>query len=234
MMQRYAELLAGHEAFVVPTLDEELTRDRILAMSFEEGRRVEQLGDQPQDVRDSVFAEVIELVARELFEWGLMQTDPNFANYRYREADNKIVLLDFGATREVDAQVRQSYRTLLKAGLDRDHAGVRQAAIDAQFMSPAVLEKHGDAIDRMIAIILGEMARDAPFDFGDRAFVPVLRDEGMAIAQDKAIWHIPPAETLFVQRKVSGTALLGARIGAVVNIHAIVRDVLERTSPTSS
>ncbi|MEL7737499.1 AarF/ABC1/UbiB kinase family protein [Citromicrobium bathyomarinum] len=232
MMQRYGELLAGHDAFVVPTLDEELTRDRILAMSYEEGRPVEQLGDQPQEVRDSVFAEVIELVARELFEWGLMQTDPNFANYRYREADRKIVLLDFGATREVDRDVQQSYRELLRAGLDRDHAGVRQAAIDAQFMSPAVVEKHGEAIDRMIDIILGEMAKDAPFDFGDRGFVPALRDEGMAIAQDKAIWHIPPAETLFVQRKVSGTALLGARIGAVVNIHAIVRDVLERTAAT--
>ena len=68
MMQRYGELLAGHDAFVVPTLDEEPTRDRILAMSYEEGRPVEQLGDQPQEVRDSVFAEVIELVARELFE----------------------------------------------------------------------------------------------------------------------------------------------------------------------
>ncbi|WP_300464274.1 AarF/ABC1/UbiB kinase family protein, partial [uncultured Nocardioides sp.] len=44
MMQRYGELLAGHDAFVVPTLDEELTRDRILAMSYEEGRPVEQLG----------------------------------------------------------------------------------------------------------------------------------------------------------------------------------------------
>jgi len=233
MMQRYGELLAGHDAFVVPTLDEELTRDRILAMSYEEGRPVEQLGDQPQEVRDSVFAEVIELVARELFEWGLMQTDPNFANYRYREAGRKIVLLDFGATREVDRQVQHSYRNLLRAGLDRDHAGVRQAAIDAQFMSPAVVEKHGEAIDRMIDIILGEMAKDAPFDFGDRGFVPALRNEGFAIAQDKAIWHIPPAETLFVQRKVSGTALLGARIGAVVNIHAIVRDVLERTGDLS-
>lgn len=233
MMQRYGELLAGHEAFVVPTLDEELTRDRILAMSYEEGRPVEQLGDQPQEVRDGVFAEVIELVARELFEWGLMQTDPNFANYRYREADRKIVLLDFGATREVDREVQQSYRNLLRAGLDRDHAGVRQAAIDAQFMSPAVVDKHGEAIDRMIDIILGEMAKDAPFDFGDRGFVPALRDEGFAIAHDKSIWHIPPAETLFVQRKVSGTALLGARIGAVVNIHAIVRDVLERTADLS-
>ena len=195
-----------------------------------QGRPVEQLGDQPQEVRDEVFAQVIELVARELFEWGLMQTDPNFANYRYREADRQIVLLDFGATREVSPAIAGSYRRLLQAGLARDHDGVRRAALEADFLAPAVLENHGEAVDRMIAIILSEMARDAPFDFGDRGFVPALRDEGMAIAEDKANWHIPPAETLFVQRKVSGTALLGARIGAVVNIHAIVRDVLARTA----
>ncbi len=229
MMQRYGELLAGHEAFAVPTLDEELTRDRVLAMSYEEGGPIERLADQPQEVRDGVFAQVAELVARELFEWGLMQTDPNFANYRYREADRKIVLLDFGATREVAPEIAASYRRLLDAGLARDHDAVKQAALDADFMSPHVVEAHGDAVDRMIAIILGEMAKDAPFDFGDRGFVPALRDEGMAIAEDKRAWHIPPAETLFVQRKVSGTALLGARIGAVVNIHAILRDVLGRT-----
>ncbi len=97
-------------------------------------------------------------------------------------------------------------------------------------MAPAVVEKHGESVDRMIDIILSEMAENAPFDFGDRGFIPTLRDEGMAIAQDKAALHIPPAETLFVQRKLSGTALLGARIGAVVNIHAVVRDVLARTA----
>ena len=79
----------------------------------------------------------------------------------------------------------------------------------------------------MIAIIVGEMGRDAAFDFGDRSFVPVLREEGMPIARDKASWHLPPADTLFVQRKVSGTALLGARLEAVVNVHAIVRETLE-------
>ena len=74
----------------------------------------------------------------------------------------------------------------------------------------------------MIAIITDEMNKDAPFDFGNRAFVPLLRDEGLAIAEDKQSWHIPPAETLFVQRKISGTALLGARLGAEINVRQLV------------
>jgi hypothetical protein len=75
------------------------------------------------------------------------------------------------------------------------------------------------------------MREDAPFDFGDRAFVPLLRDEGVAIAQDKDTWAFPPIETLFVQRKVSGTALLGARIKAKVNIRRITEEVLASTAP---
>ena len=170
MMQRYGELLAGHDTFVVPTLDEELTRDRVLAMSYEEGRPVEQLADQPQDVRDSVFAQLIELVARELFEWGLMQTDPNFANYRYREADRKIVLLDFGATRDVDPATAEGYRTLLAAGLAGDRDAVREAAQAAGFLGGAAIARHRPLVDRMIDIVVTEMNRPGPFDFGDRGF----------------------------------------------------------------
>ena len=83
----------------------------------------------------------------------------------------------------------------------------------------------------MIDIVINEMRADAPFDFGDRAFIPLLREEGWAIAQDKDTWAFPPIETLFVQRKVSGTALLGARLKAKVNIRRMVEEVLASTSP---
>jgi len=53
----------------------------------------------------------------------------------------------------------------------------------------------------------GENYQIYSFDFGDRAFIPLLREEGYQIAQDKDTWAFPPIETLFVQRKVSGTAL---------------------------
>ena len=89
----------------------------------------------------------------------------------------------------------------------------------------------------MVDIVVTEMGREGPFDFGDRGFVPALREEGMAIAEDRGAWHLPPVETLFVQRKVSGTALLGARIGARVDIRTIVREVLDATrerAPISS
>jgi predicted unusual protein kinase regulating ubiquinone biosynthesis (AarF/ABC1/UbiB family) len=43
----------------------------------------------------------LEIAVRELFEWGEMQTDPNFGNYLVRlgngdDVKDKIVLLDLG------------------------------------------------------------------------------------------------------------------------------------------
>lgn len=227
-MRLYAERLKGEDGFVIPQLHEELTRPRILAMSFEEGVPIEVLGDEDQALKDATFERLIRLVARELFDFGIMQTDPNFANYRFRRSDGAIILLDFGATRAVAPDVQDGYRRLLSAGLASDPDRIREEAVLAGFMSPAVVERHPERVDRMIAIIVSEMSRDAPFDFGDRSFVPLLREEGMAIAKDRASWHLPPAETLFVQRKVSGTALLGARIGAVVNIRRVVEETLEK------
>ncbi len=230
-MALYREQLAGVEGFVVPRLHEGLTRGSILAMSFEEGVSIEELGNEPAERRDLVFARLIRLVARELFDFGVMQTDPNFANFRYRRETGEIVLLDFGACRPVDPAVANGYRKMLDAGLRGNAEQVLAATIEAGFMMPIVAEKHPERVNRMIDIVINEMREDAPFDFGDRAFIPLLRDEGFAIAQDKDTWAFPPIETLFVQRKVSGTALLGARLKAKVNIRRITEEVLASTAP---
>jgi predicted unusual protein kinase regulating ubiquinone biosynthesis (AarF/ABC1/UbiB family) len=233
-MALYRAQLADAPGFVVPKLHDGLTRGSILAMSFEEGAGIEELGNESPERRDEVFARLIRLVARELFDFGVMQTDPNFANFRYRRETREIVLLDFGACRPVDPSVANGYRRMLAAGLCGNSAEVLAATIEAGFMMPIVAEKHPERVNRMIDIVIGEMRADAPFDFGDRAFIPLLREEGWAIAQDKDTWAFPPIETLFVQRKVSGTALLGARLQAKVNIRRIVEEVLASTTPPAA
>lgn len=230
MMTRFGEMLAGREEFIVPKLETELTTDRILAMSFEEGSPIEDLASQPQDLRDRVAAELIELVARELFDSRLMQTDPNFANYRWQAKTGRIVLLDFGATREVSAGISQDYRRLIEAGLEEDREKVMDAAIKAGFINPRALERHPDAMRRAVDIVVTQMSSEDKLDFGDRAFVPEIRETVMPIARDRESWHLPPAETLFVQRKVSGTALLCARLGARVDVRGIVSKVLAETA----
>jgi predicted unusual protein kinase regulating ubiquinone biosynthesis (AarF/ABC1/UbiB family) len=230
-MELYRKHLGDEPGFVVPRLHKGLTRGSILAMSFEEGVPIERLEDEAEERRNAIFGNLLRLVARELFDFGVMQTDPNFANFRYRPATGELILLDFGACRAVDPVVSNGYRAMLKAGLEGNRDEVREATLEAGFMMPVVVEKHPDRVNKMIDIVIDQMREDKPFDFADRGFVYLLREEGFAIAQDKETWAFPPIETLFVQRKVSGMALLGTRLKAKVNIRRITEDVLKSTSP---
>ena len=225
-MVRFRQLLADAPEFVVPTFHPDLTTDRVLAMSFIEGDRIETLVDAPQGTRDGVMQRLIGLVLRELLEFGHMQTDPNFANYRYQPETGRLVLLDFGAVRPVCAATTQGYRDILVAGLSGDRDAMRDAAIASGFLGQAAVQRHRAAIDRMADVILGELNRSGPFDFGDRAFVGALREQGTTIAADRETWHVPPVDTLFVQRKISGTALLAARLKARVDVRAMIADRL--------
>lgn len=226
-MTRFADWLDGHADYVVPRPLPELTTARVLAMDFIDGIPIEALADAPQEQRDAAMRDLMALVLREMFEFGAMQTDPNFANYRFQPDAGRLVLLDFGAARDVDPATAQGYRSLLSAGLSGDCDAVRDAARAAGFLGEAAVARHRPLVDRMIDIVVTEMNRPGPFDFGDRGFVEVLREQGMEMAADRSTWHIPPVETLFVQRKVSGTALLAARLEARVDVRQLVRPYLE-------
>jgi predicted unusual protein kinase regulating ubiquinone biosynthesis (AarF/ABC1/UbiB family) len=225
-MARYGDLLADDPAFVVPRIDPEFSTENVLAMSFIEGRPIESIATLPQGTRDLAMTRLIQLVLAELFRFGVMQTDPNFANYRFQPDSGRIVLLDFGAVRDVSADTREAYRRLLQAGLDQDRHTLIEAAVEAGFFSRTVVERHSERVGTLIDIILGELHRPGPFDFGDRGFVARLREHGMAIAADKAAWHLPPADLLFVQRKISGTALLAARLEARVDVRQLIWEAL--------
>jgi len=213
-MRRYQALLAENPAFILPAPVDELSGKNVLAMDFIKGQPIETLASAPQETRDAVMSALITLTLRELFEFGYMQTDPNFANFRWQAESQRIVLLDFGAARAVPPHIVAAYRELMVAGLTEDRAALRAALLSIGFVAPATLERHGPAIDAMIDILIEHLGKPGLFDFADRSFVDRVRHHAETIVADRAAWHIPPADTLFVQRKVSGPALLAVRMQA--------------------
>jgi len=219
---QFGELMADAPGYLVPAFNEEFSTDQVLAMEFMDGKAIETLTEASQETRNSVMHSVFELVLREIFEFGIIQSDPNFANYRYRAETGELILLDFGAACPVEPSVAAAYRALITNAFRGDIEAVREEAVAAGFIGAAAAQKFTAQINMMIGALLDELNRPGKFDFGDRAFVDIFRQQGMEIAADKQSWHIPPTQMLFVQRKISGTALLAAKLGAKIDIRALI------------
>ena len=50
--------------------------------------------------------------------------------------------------------------------------------------------------------------------------------EGMALSFDQGYWHTPPADAVFLHRKLGGLYLLAARLRAKVDVHIILERYL--------
>ena len=118
------------------------------------------------------------------------------------------------------------YRQLLKAGLAEDRAALVAALVGMGFISPLAVQRHADALDAMIEVLVTHLGRPGLFDFADRSFVEQLRRHAEEIVADRATWHIPPADSLFLQRKVSGMALLAVKLRARLPVRTMVSEAL--------
>jgi len=221
-LQRFAELLADCPEFQVPKLHADFTTQSVLAMDFVEGVPIESLVDAPQEERDRLMTLLIGLLFRELFEFALMQTDPNFANYRYNTRTQQMILLDFGATREFPAEMAPAYRQLMRAGLAGDRAASRRAMIEIGFFDEQTLQRHQDAVVNIFEMSLEPLLQTGHFDFGNTDVAVRLRDAGMAIGEQRDFWHIPPMDTLFLQRKFGGVYMLASRLKARVDVRSLM------------
>lgn len=228
-LRRFAELLEDDPRFIVPTYRPDLSTRDALAMSFEQSAPIEALADAAPAIRDKAVSALIELCLRELFDFRVMQTDPNFANYQWRADTGQIVLLDFGAARDIPVDLANGHLRLLCAGLDgmRDDVMVELETIG--FIKPGLSAVHRDAILDMAELGFSALRANEPFDFATSTLADQLRKRGQVIGQERELWHIPPADTLFLQRKIGGLYLLATRLGARVDLPAIARSFVDKS-----
>ena len=217
-LRRFGSLLADANDFVLPQAVDALTRSDILAMSWVEGVAVESLADAPQALRDRIASLLIGLLFRELFEFRLIQTDPNFANYRFDAASGRLVLLDFGATRPYSGTVVESYRRLMAGAIRGDRAAMSTAAQEIGYFQDTIHAHQRDAVIDLFATACEPLRHAGVYDFGASDLAVRLRDAGLKLSLDRDFWHTPPADALFLHRKLGGLYLLAARLGARVDV----------------
>lgn len=223
-LARYRQHLVDEKDFLLPDYLAELSTPQILTMGFVEGIPVEALATQPQALRDRVMSLLFTLLFKEIFEFRLVQTDPNFANYRFNLSTGQLVLLDFGACRDYSVQVSEGYRRLFQALLRQDQELQLQALQQIGYFSSDIVPSQQQAVMALVSLAAEPIKEHRPYDFATSELAGQMREAGLKLSMQQQYWHTPPVDALFLHRKMAGLFLLAKTLKAQVPL----RDILMR------
>lgn len=222
--KKFKELLKDDPFIIVPTVVDELSSRGVITSEFIEGIPVDQCFDMDQETRNKISRAVLELCLKELFIWNFMQTDPNWSNFMYNPETEKLILLDFGASREFDKSFVDGYMRIIRGAADNDRHEVLLRSRDLGFLTgyetKIMEEAHVDAV-----MILGRAFAGTDYDFGNQNTTTEIQEILPVMLKHRLT--APPEETYSLHRKMSGSFLLCTKLGGVVNVREIFEEIWE-------
>jgi predicted unusual protein kinase regulating ubiquinone biosynthesis (AarF/ABC1/UbiB family) len=221
-LEHFGMLVADEPALLVPRVHRDLTTTRIMAMDFVEAVPLDVLATMSQGRRNAVGALFERLMFRELFEFRVMQTDPNFANYLYQPESGRLVLLDFGATRHFDAEFVANYARISRAVIDGDRDAVAREAVRIGYAAADDSPPRIEAVVDMCLLACEPLRHVGRYDFGASDLPARVRNLGFELAVRRRLLRSPPPETMFLHRKLVGSFLVLARLGAHVDARSLI------------
>lgn len=231
MGSRFRDLLADEQdIFHVPAVIAEASGPQVLTAEFAHGIGVTKAKNMSQEKKDWIGTHILRLCLREITEFKFMQTDPNWTNFLYNEEDNKLELLDFGASRDYADSFIIWYMKILLAASRLDRAAVREYSIKLGYLTgyegKAMLDAHVDSV-----LTLAEpFANNAPdvYDFRDQTITDRVRELLPVMVRERLA--PPPEETYSIHRKLSGAFLLCARLGSRVRCREMFASAMRKAA----
>ncbi|CAE6473984.1 unnamed protein product [Rhizoctonia solani] len=221
-IERFGEFLGGkNERFRVPKVIRELTTKRALAMEWMEGVSVAKGAKWPQQIKNQIATDILTLCLRELFEFRLMQTDPNWSNFLYNPRTDQLELIDFGASREYSKEFMDDWFELLSAAVREDRDACVEYSLKLGYLTGAESQEMVDAHVRSVTLLGVPFRASTPQPFSFKS--QTITDEIRALIPVMLRLRLtpPPQETYSLNRKLSGAFLLCGRLGADVDCRSI-------------
>jgi len=220
-INQYAEVVKGfrlRDELVMPTCLESLTSEQILTMSFIEGESLDAwLAKRPDDAA-RILSLMLELFFTEMIKYQLMQTDPNPANYQVEPKTGRLVLLDFGAVRRFDPQFVRLYKQAIDMAIAESRVGLQSALEALGFFAKGSDVANKEVVLDIFMLAAEPLRANGVYDFGASDLARRIHERGMSVSGDPDAWHTPPADVLFLHRKMAGMYLLAAKYGAKLDV----------------
>ena len=198
--------------FRVPESIKELSTKKVLAMSFEEGQTLRNWvnTNPPQSQKQIVASAILDLYFHEFFEWGLVQTDPNWGNFLIDGSDSNlsICLLDFGSTKRFDKQFIRNYISLLESAANGNTKILKQLSVELKLIDPREPEEAFEAFELMLKTAIKPFSKNESedgtyFDFANQSYLSESQKAVRALSE-KLIYSPPPYPIIFLHRKLAG------------------------------
>ena len=241
MAQTMADALAKHRQLQrapvtirVPQFWPELCTIDVLTMEYVEGHRAAStaVATLPQPTRNELGKVILQLFFAEVFDLGLVQTDPNFGNYLINDAGTELTLLDFGSVFELDHTVQTALCNTILAGLNNDDARLEKALVQLGCLPSDAGDSAKETFKAFIGNLLEPLRPPAtlPPEFlnaeGHYCWgrSGLINRTGQQVARSLANreFAIPSGDFAMVARKLTGVFTFIAVLDAKFNGHDIV------------
>jgi len=223
---RYKHALASNPHFKVPNVYPEHSTQQVLTMEYINAEPIESITELPDSQKSFVAEQLIDLFFKEMFEFKLIQTDPNFANFHYQLDTQKIVLFDFGATRAISSELSCAYLDLFKAGSESNREGVLKAASHIGYFKNDLVDEYKNNVIDLFLMACEPLRVNGEFDFKNSELALKIKNAGLALSAQSQQWHTPPVDALFIHRKLAGLYLIAARLGAKIDVKTLFKHYL--------
>lgn len=250
--EAFSEYLKDDPRYRVPVVYHDYSTEAVLCLSFEAGVAIGSAPVRalPQHRKNAIGVACLDICWYEIFQWGEMQTDPNFGNYLVHfHEDNpnssidQIVLLDFGAVRAFEPDILRAGRQLVIGSLERQGKTIAQALRRIGFYTsqtpPHIIQKFLNlcylAIEpfadhsRFPPEIEGLIDEDGCYAWGDSQ----LSTRALIHAKDNLLtkhFSIPPKDFMYFSRKLIGTFTLLAVLNARINGYEVIKPHLDASA----
>jgi predicted unusual protein kinase regulating ubiquinone biosynthesis (AarF/ABC1/UbiB family) len=232
----------------VPRLHPRFCCDTVLAMEYVNGAPITagKISRLSLKRRNALAKAMLELFFYELYQWGLLQTDPNFGNYLVRlrpagtesDAKDELVLLDFGSILDFEESFLHHFRTAIAAGLEEDKEALVGALIGLGCLTPDSGEEGRESFANFCLQLLeplGEPSR-LPGEYLNRkgeycwARSGLMKRAGMQAATTvtKSYFTTPSREFALIARKLTGVFTFISVLEAEFNAHDVVAPHIRR------